>query len=543
MLLKTASGLGITADELAREISEVAAQFVKFNFSCEILEENNCNVLFISLYEYHQEDLPTIVDLIVQVIRRRQILDNFIIRDFHRPDLVHFYSFEEDNRRLFSSSNYSKKKDYVFSIKLENFSGILVFTLGLFSLLTVGISYYFTRPCVLGDCALIEETDIDFLLNRVNNKEFSREEIETLKREIVARIKYLQAIPPWSRYHGKAEKIIGKYRSYIESLELFEKANLSANYARNMTLNPPLSLTEWKSVQQYWQQAVDYLNQIDIPQLQEVKNRKIAECQKQLELVETQIDAEEKAEKTLATAKKLASEAEALQGNVDNLLKLKKLESKWKRAIAHLQSIPLNTSASREGNELFSDYQQKLKGVQAIIRREESAQNYKKMVEQKSKLAKKSETENQWSQAVKYWQDALAISEKIPAESWEKQAIQAWKKEAEKQLQKARSQLKIAVTREEIKRELHTICQGTENICQYLVENNYVKIYLTPEYLKKISSLSEMGGMMGNGLQDSRIINHINQVEKNYQYISAKYGVYVEVYNPQQELIMIYSPP
>lgn len=541
MLLKTASGLGITADELARDISTLVEQFVPFNFSCEILEENGCNVLFVSIYDYKEEELPTILDLIVQVIRKHQILDNFIIRDFHQPERVYFYSFEEDNRRFFQQ-NSSKKKGYVLSIRLANFSGILVFALGLLGLLTAGITYYLTRPCVLGDCVLINDSDIDFRLARVNNQGFSREEIEILKKEIVTQIKRLQAIPPWSKYHREAETIIGKYRGYLENLDLFEKADISANYARNMTLNLPLSLTEWKTVQQYWQQAVDFLNQIDVSYFQEVKNKKIAEYQKQLELTKAQIDAEVRAEKILATAKRLASEAESLQ-QVDNLVKLKDLESKWKKAIAQLSSIPVNSSASREKNELLSDYQQKLKKVQEIIKREELALNYKKIIEEKSNLAKKSEAENQWSKAVKYWEEALAISEKIPAESWENQTIQTWKENANKQLEKAKNQLTIAVRREEMKKELNTICQGTENICQYLVENNHVKIYLTSEYLNKISNLSEMAGMMGNMPQDSRIIHHINQVEKNYQYISTKYGVYVEVYNPQQELIMIYGPP
>ncbi|MBL1210865.1 MAG: hypothetical protein FWJ34_14685 [Geminocystis sp. GBBB08] len=66
---------------------------------------------------------------------------------------------------------------------------------------------------------------------------------------------------------------------------------------------------------------------------------------------------------------------------------------------------------------------------------------------------------------------------------------------------------------------------------------------MTDKYLQKITSLSVMTNLTNNNEQEKKITTHINQVEKNFQYISTKYNIPVEIYNPQKQLIMIYNKP
>ena len=61
------------------------------------------------------------------------------------------------------------------------------------------------------------------------------------------------------------------------------------------------------------------------------------------------------------------------------------------------------------------------------------------------------------------------------------------------------------------------------------------------EYFEKIVSLYKIDDSTNNANQKEQLLKHIEQVENNYQYLSSKYKLPVEIYNYDQNLIMIYQ--
>lgn len=239
----------------------------------------------------------------------------------------------------------------------------------------------------------------------------------------------------------------------------------------------------------------------------------------------------------------MAIDIENQQGKVTDLLGLENLQQNWQLAIKTIESIPAQTNAYQEKDKTLNNYLQQLIQIQNKINKEKTALNIKNQAQEKIKLATESQNNNQWTKAVSFWKEAISLFKKVPGEVLVKQEINDLESNANKQLEMAKSELKQAVKREEIKKELNNICINIEEICTFNISKESVKIFLKDRYLQKIASLSAVTNLSNNNEQQKQIITHINQVEKNYQYISTQYNIPVEVYNPQRQLIMIYNKP
>lgn len=135
---------------------------------------------------------------------------------------------------------------------------------------------------------------------------------------------------------------------------------------------------------------------------------------------------------------------------------------------------------------------------------------------------------------------ALDSLEKIPIGSLIIEDVTSLKNVTQEKLELAKISLKEAIKKEQIKSELKTICSATENICTYDVSNEKIKIFLTKGYFDKIVSLSKIQDPDNTSSKTEQLVRHIKQVENNYQYLSNKYSLPVEVYNYNKNLIMIY---
>lgn len=283
------------------------------------------------------------------------------------------------------------------------------------------------------------------------------------------------------------------------------------------------------------------LNKIKSEEFKEFKTLRINTYQQQLSFVNRQIEKENLAINKRENAEKIVAQIKGENNITNSLEALKEREKKWKSAIQEIEQIPPQTAVYQEKEEIINDYLQQISEVQKKITIEENALNLKKNIEEKMKSAQEQEKQNQWTKAVNLWQEVINLTGTISPDSWLKDEIEKQKNEAEGKLEIAQGALKKAVKREEIKTKLREICQSSERICSYTVSDSNIKVYLTDEYIQKITSLSVMSDLTNNNEQEKQIINHINQVEKNYQYISSKYQIPVEIYNPQQKLIMIYN--
>ncbi|BAQ62344.1 hypothetical protein GM3708_2750 [Geminocystis sp. NIES-3708] len=540
-MINTAIGNNIDYQTLKKAFYEAINNKLTFDFSLQIdcFKENNYLVILIS--DVDENILIEIINQIKEVINSYQIIDDFLICNFDNTDNVYFNS--QENNDVINQNELLLKagKKYISA----NFSvSFILLILGIISLGTIGIFYYFTRPCVIGNCELITTTETSISSSFKNqSQDLTETKIKELQLSLINGINDLKRIPFWSKSYDNANLLIKDYQNQVEQLDNLLVALKSVDTAETVSKNLPLSLDEWNRVKDFFNEAITIINQINIEELDSYKQKKINIYNNKLQLIDQNISQEKQGNELLSKGKTIATDIENQQTQVTNLSELENLQKNWQLAIKTIESIPEQTNAYREKDATLKNYLQKLIEVQNKINEEKDALNIKKEAEEKIKLAKESQKNNQWTKAVSLWQEAISLLKKVPSEVLAKKEITDLESSASKQLIMAKSELKQAVTREEIKQELIKICKNTEEICTFNVSKESVKVFLTDKYLQKIASLSAVTKLTNNIEQEKQISTHINQVEKNYKYINAKYKIPVEVYNPQRQLIMIYSKP
>ncbi|MGI0480791.1 hypothetical protein ACN4EE_08365 [Geminocystis sp. CENA526] len=530
-MIKTAVGENLDYTTLKREFHEIISRDFEHLDRVEIdcFQEDNYLVILIS------ENIPELLDRIKDILTGYQIIDNFIIRNINDKEIIYYDSID-------NSSEDIKRSNYYNS---QNFSvGFIISILGVLSLGIVGIFYYFTRPCVLGECTVIAETKTLILEDfKENTQDLNQENIKSLQVTLIEGINELKRIPSWSKSHKEATSAIVKYQEDVKQLDNLLQALQLENNSKSLTNNLPLSLDEWTRVKDFWQESIDLINTLTIESLQNFKQEKLNLYQSQLTIAQTNIDKEKQAEENLIQAQNLAQQIETQQKEITNLTDLENIEQSWQTAIKQIESIEPLTKAYQEKESILNNYLVNLIEIQKRIAYEKNAVNQKKQAEKTINLALDSQKNNQWTKAVSYWENALNEVKKIPTETFIASESKTLENNITKQLDKAKLELKQAIVRQEIKAELETICNQTELKCNYSIDNNSIKIFLNQEYLQKISTLSNLNSLTNNDAQKQQVNTHIEQVEKNYQYLSQKYKMLVEVYNPQRQLIMIYNTP
>lgn len=544
-MIKTAMGNNIDYETLKRSFYEVINDKFTLDNSLKIdcFKEKTCLEILIS--DIEENILPEVIDLIKRVINEYQIIDDFLIRSFDDIDKIYFVSHNTNSKNKIVNENQPFLKDDK-KYNSSNFSfSFILFILGFLSLGIIGGIYYFTRPCVLGNCELITVTEnsVSNLLKNQSKEDLTEVKIKELQLGLIEAINDLKRIPFWSKSYENASLLIKDYQDQVSQLDNLLIALNSVNTAETVIKNLPLSLDEWNRVKGFFQDAIAIFNNLNIEELNGIKEDKLAKYNNQLKVIDDKIIQEKKADELLSKGKAMATEIETLQTQVVNLSGLENLQQNWQLAIKTIESIPPQTNAYQEKETTLNTYLQQLIPVQNKIIKEKTALNIKNQAQKTIKLAEESQKNNQWTKAVSLWQEAISLFKKISPEVLVKKEIIDLESKANKQLTIAKSELKQAIIKEKIKQELNKICQNAEEICTFNVSKESVKVFLTDRYLQKIASLSTVTKLTNNNEQQKQITTHINQVEKNYQYISTKYKIPVEIYNPQRQLIMIYNQP
>jgi hypothetical protein len=542
-MIKTAIGNDMDYDTLKARFNEVINEELTFDSSFKINCFKEENYLVILISDIEDNNLKSIINSIQEVINEYQIIDDFLIRSFDDVNKIYFISNDTKNNIIKENQSLLKERKKYNS---ANFSvSFILFILGVISLGAISGIYYFTRPCVLGNCELMATTEnsVSSLLETQSQEDLTEAKIKELQLGLMAGINDLKRIPFWSRYHENANLLIKDYQDKVTQLDNLLVALKLVNTAKTVSHNLPLSLDEWNRVKGFFQEAIAIFNNINLEELDTLKQNKLANYNNQLRVIDERIIQEKKADELLNKGRNMAIDIENQQGKVTDLSGLENLQQNWQLAIKTIESIPAQTNAYQEKDKTLNNYLQQLIQIQNKINQEKTALNIKNQAQEKIKLATESQNNNQWTKAVSFWKEAISLFKKVPGEVLVKQEINDLESNANKQLEIAKSELKQAVKREEIKKELNNICINIEEICTFNISKESVKIFLTDRYLQKIASLSAVTNLTNNNEQQKQIITHINQVEKNYQYISTQYNIPVEVYNPQRQLIMIYNKP
>ena len=542
-MIKTNAGKTIDCDVLSKQLNDQLTQQTSLQSDWQIncYQKDDWLIILINLEEI--EETQTIVELITQTIRDSQILNNFIIANGEKI----YFASEEDYPAEIINSLDSETESLTSGKKYSaaNFSsGFIIFILSVVSMTTIGVLYYFSRPCVMVDkCELITSTNssVSQTLKNKTQTDLSRSQIKDLQTELKTAIQKLNRIPRWSSYHQESTQLVKQYQQIFQESNYFLEADKLAKKSENMSKILPLSSDEWKRVKDFLQDAISQLNLISTPDFDSSKQTLIDNYNKKIGLIDQRIEAEEIGQEKLLTAEAIVQQINNNQSSIKSIAALEKREQQWQKAIKEIESIPNDTVSAKNKDDLLNSYLKEIINVQGKLTAEKEANKLLTIAQENIKLAQESEQENQWTKAVSFWQKALDSLKDISSDSLLQEEATTLTKNAQEQLTLAKESLNAAVTREKIKEELKTICSGTENICTYNLNKKKIEIFLTEDYFNKIKSLYRLNNVASNVTKKEKLLQHIEQVENNYQYLSNKYNLPVQVYNFNKKLIMIYN--
>lgn len=421
---------------------------------------------------------------------------------------------------------------------------VLATSIGIGSLVLLALIYLVARPCVFGQCQ-----EIDLAKQKAAESEQiakgkpSKTEIFDAQVQLRESIELLESIPFWSSYASEAEALLILYEPSAAGLNRVVAAINSATEATALAKQSSLPASNWREIQQLWQEAIDNLQQV--PQnnrFYPLAHSKISLYRQNLAEISQRLQRERQAGENLQIAQETASIAELRHKSAQSLENWQLTYATWDTAIKKLKEIPQGTTAEREARFLLANYSEKIKIARDRRDLEQSATNAYKQALSLEKLAKISESKKEWSKAIDRWRNALASLKKVPQNSFQYSQTQILISSYSNYLNNANAKLQFSFKLERASKDLQKTCTGVNNICDYTIDDTQIKVKLTPSYIQEVWQTALKAKVQNSFNTQIKLLEHIATLEKGFQTISNNTGLPVKVYNPDNFLLVSYLP-
>ncbi|NET54587.1 MAG: hypothetical protein F6K09_40175, partial [Merismopedia sp. SIO2A8] len=248
-----------------------------------------------------------------------------------------------------------------------------------------------------------------------------------------------------------------------------------------------------------------------------------------------QLDVEESAQGVLDSAAEAAQLAQTRQGIAQTLEHWQFARVTWLVAIDRLKQVPAQTLAAIEAQRLNTFYQSSLEEVNMRIHQEQDVTSAFKNASQKAQLALASEQRSDWQQAIADWQEAIRHVEQIDMSSSYSLEVEELKKQYKSAIANAQEKLN---THAQIEGALKQSCIGELQFCRIISIDQSIKLELHESYMDAINTAR---GNSNYNLQ-AVITDHQLIVRHNLDRISDRFGIPIEVYNPDGGLLERHIP-
>ncbi|NEN88015.1 MAG: hypothetical protein F6K48_03435, partial [Okeania sp. SIO3H1] len=263
------------------------------------------------------------------------------------------------SRRKTKHSNYVEQKS---TVNLSTFSKVEFLSASLSLTILIGCFYAITQPCVIGKCMIIptaKELNLQSLetIKNVQNSLAPKQAKEKLEKAV----QDLNKIPFWSIYYLESQHLKSIYKTEIQNLENIQKALVKGQQAAQNSKTLPLKVEDWIETQSLWQNSIVLLEKVpeDSSAYAFAKN-KLQQYRKYLVAIKGRLTTEEAADRKLIAAKKSAQLANTREVVAQFPESWKSVYSSWEDALDKMSSIPPQTTAYLEAENLLPQYEQKL---------------------------------------------------------------------------------------------------------------------------------------------------------------------------------------
>lgn len=415
---------------------------------------------------------------------------------------------------------------------------------GLSLLIFSGTLYFLTRPCVVGACnAMFEAQELNQKSATILQKPQSGKAVLEAQQQLTEAIHLLESIPPWSGQHDKAQELIKSYQRQAERVKTMVAALQTAARAANKSVNPPHPPFLWTEIQSMWREAITQLEQLPTnSNLQPVAQEKIKDYKTNLSQTNQRLLKERQAQAYLQSAKDAALIADARQGVAQSLEHWQSVYSSWQWAMNRLKQIPQGTTAYQEAQQLTAQFLPKMTVARDRKTQEEIAANAYNQGLKMAGKAKESQVNNQWSQALVNWRNAISFVNQVPSNTYYYGKAQAQIAPYTVALKQTQAQLQLAIKLQQARRDLSQTCYSKTKACNYTIDNNIIRVRLTPAYLQMVRQTAFTAQTKGDANAQTGVVNHILTLGEALEAISDNAKIPLEVYAPDGNIIQSHNP-
>ncbi|WP_413163004.1 hypothetical protein ACL6C3_27720 [Capilliphycus salinus ALCB114379] len=425
------------------------------------------------------------------------------------------------------------KKNYLFTPQVA------------LSLLAIfGSVYVITRPCVIGECQVI-----DIAKEQAQKSQETIQNVTTsqapgiAKEELDSAIKQLKRIPFWSPYHRQSRALLSVYNQESKELEFVVKALWIAGLASEEAQNPPYEVEEWDKIKTRWEEAIAQLQQVPPENIiYPFAQARLEQYRANLTEVRGRLALERQAGRTLADAKKAAQVAQARQGVARGVESWQLVYDTWQNATNTLASVAPGTTAYQEAQLLLARYQPQLEDARDRKTIEQVGLDAYNRAVSNADQAKIFAERGAWSDAVKYWSQAVTFGKRVPMSSSYHVEMQPLMTSYTESWKQAEAENKVATRVNTARQDLKTACTGSPTICSYSVSRDLITIRLAPNYVEKIEETALTGDRSGNPEKRNEAEKHVQTLKIALESISDNAQIPLEVYKPNGEKIGVHIP-
>ncbi len=412
---------------------------------------------------------------------------------------------------------------------------------GISFLVLFGCVYTLTRPCVIGECPVIDNARLLSEQSQKTIKTVTSSQAPGLaKQQVDTAIKQLKRIPFWSPYHREARALLVVYRQDAQELNAVVKSLRMAGLAAQEVQNPPFEVAEWTKIKSRWEGAIAQLepipsNSIIYPFAQQ----RLEQYRENLAEVRGRLALEREAETTLQTAKKTAKIAQARQGVAKGAESWELVYDTWQSAANTLASIPERTTAHQDAQVLLARYQPQLEAARDRKIIEQVGQDAYTRAVNNAEQAKIFGERGTWSEAVKSWSRAMTYAKRVPQSSSYHVQMQALMPGYTQTWKQAEAQNKVTSRVNAARQALSKACNGA---CNFSVSGELITIRLTPNYVNGVKTTTTNADRSGNAQKRTETENRVKTLIVALQSISDNAKIPLEVYQPDGKKIGVHIP-
>jgi hypothetical protein len=421
---------------------------------------------------------------------------------------------------------------------------VIATSLGVAGVLSLGVAYAVSRPCVVGACPqlqMAQQLNQESLL--IQQKAQSGQELGNAKQQLENANQQIESIPPWSRHYTTAQKLLQTYERQAVQVDGVLGALGKATQATLQSQNPPLTANEWKKVLELWQDAIAGLRLVPPTNpMYRMAQQRLRDYQLNVAIVNQRIRTEQQADGQLAEAKQTAQTAETRMNSARSFENWQQVFNSWQTALNALATIPPTTTAYKEARDLLLAYQPKFATARERRAREQiSANNYNQAVNLAG-LAKRLEQQNQWSQALASWRQASNLAQQVPNGSFyyaQTQPLIDAYANAQKQ---AETNLRVSLVLQRTRMDLNRTCSSDPRICNFTVTTSGISVYLTPAWYNQVLRTGTSADRNGDYNTTTALQDHLETLQMALQTISENANLPLILYDHRRQVIGTYSP-